>query len=51
MCVLIKMAQTKIFIFREDTPEYGKEEYVTHKHIKEKTYLFSKSRGSLAASA
>ncbi len=45
------MAQTKLFIFREDTPEYGKDEYIKHKHIKEKTILSKQYQIDIAKSA
>lgn len=45
------MAQTKLFIFREDTPEYGKDEYISHKHIKEKKILSKQFQTDIAKSA
>lgn len=38
-------------MFREDSPEYGKEEYVTHKYIKEKTILSKQYQTDIAKSA
>ncbi|MFH1849454.1 MAG: helicase-related protein [archaeon] len=45
------MAQTKIFMFREDVPEYGKDEYVTHEQIKEKTILSKQYQTDIGKSA
>lgn len=45
------MTQTKIFMFREDMPEYGKDEYITHKNIKEKIILSKQFQTDIAKSA
>ncbi|MBW2974696.1 DEAD/DEAH box helicase family protein [Candidatus Woesearchaeota archaeon] len=45
------MAQTKLFMFREDSPEYGKDEFVTHRYIKEKIILSKQYQTDIAKSA
>ena len=45
------MTQTKLTKFREDTPDYGKDEYVKHKNLKEKTIIFKQYQVEIAKSA
>jgi Fanconi anemia group M protein len=45
------MAQTKLFIFRENSPKYGKDKYITHKNIKKNTILSKKYQIDIAKSA